>query len=85
MANYTEKQIIEQIEIVGNTIQVRTDNVIEKDGIEISRTFNRHILVPTDDISNENEKVKAIANAIWTKEVVDAFIASAELEQKVNK
>jgi hypothetical protein len=71
----TEKQIVEQIEIIGNAIQVRTDNIIEKDNIEISRTFTRHVLLPGDDVTNEDPKVQAIANAIWTEEVIAAYQA----------
>lgn len=69
-----EKTIIDKIEIVEtNSIQVRTATIIEKDGIEIAKTYHRHILNPIDDISNENEKVKAIANAIWTNEVIEDY------------
>jgi hypothetical protein len=74
----TEKQIVEQIEIIGNAIQVRTDNIIEKDNIEISRTFTRHVLLPGDDVTNEDPKVQAIANAIWTEEVIAAYQALLE-------
>jgi hypothetical protein len=69
-----EKTIIDKIEIVeSNSIQIRTATIIEKDGIEIAKTYHRHIVNPIDDISNEDEKVKAIANAIWTKEVIEAY------------
>lgn len=63
----TEKTIVDKIEVLeNNSIQVRTANVIEKDGIEISRTFHRHVVNPGDDIKNENAKVQAIADSIWT-------------------
>ena len=69
----TEKIIIDKIEVVENsTIQVRTATIIEKDGIEITRTFHRHVVVPGADITNEDAKVQAIANAIWTEEIIEA-------------
>jgi len=72
-----EKQIVDLVELVeSNHIQVRTANIIEKDGIEITRTFHRHTLSPGADITNEDPKVQAIANAVWTEEVIAAYQAS---------
>ena len=65
---------VDQIEVVEtNHIQVRTATIIERDGIEISRSYHRHVIAPIDDISAEDEKVQAIANAIWTKDVIEEF------------
>ena len=76
----TEKTIIDKIEVLeSNSIQVRTANVIEKDGVEISRTFHRHVVNPSNDISGEDAKVQAVANAIWTDEVITAY---QELQNK---
>ena len=73
----TETTKVDQIELTEtNTIQVRTATIIERDGIEISRTFHRHVVVPGDDVSTEDPKVQAIANAIWTEEVIAAYQAS---------
>jgi hypothetical protein len=73
----TEKQIVDFIEITEiNTIQVRTATIIEKDGTEIARTFHRHVLVPGEDVTAQDPKVQAIANAIWTAEVIAAYQAS---------
>ena len=72
-----EKQIVDLVELVqSNHIQVRTANIIEKDGTEIARTFHRHVLAPGDDVSGQDPKVQAIANAIWTEEVIAAYQAS---------
>jgi urease accessory protein UreE len=72
-----EKQIVDLVELVqSNHIQVRTANIIEKDGKEIARTFHRHVLAPGDDLTNQDPKVQAIANAIWTEEVIVAYQAS---------
>ena len=69
-----EKKIVDKIEVLeNNLIQVRTASVIEKDGIELTRTFERKLLVPTDIIDNEDSKVKAIANSIWTPEVIQEY------------
>jgi hypothetical protein len=72
-----EKQIVDLVELVqSNHIQVRTANIIEKDGTEIARTFHRHVLAPGDDLTNQDPKVQAIANAVWTEEVIAAYQAS---------
>jgi hypothetical protein len=73
----TEKTIVDKIEVIENSsIQVRTATIIEKDGTELTRTFHRHVLAPGTDISNEDPKVQAIANAIWTEEIIAAYSAS---------
>ena len=62
----TEITKINQIEITeNNQIQVRTATIILKDDVELTRTFHRHVLSQGDDITNEDSKVIAIANAIW--------------------
>ena len=72
-----EKQIVDLVELVQtNHIQVRTANIIEKDGVEIAKSFHRHVLAPGDDVSGQDPKVQAIANAIWTEEVIAAYQAS---------
>ena len=72
----TETKKIDKIEVVeNNSIQVRTATIIEKDGTEIAKTFHRHVVVPGDNVSNEDLRVQAIANAIWTDEVIAAYQA----------
>jgi hypothetical protein len=82
----TEKQIIDKIELTEiNTIQIRTATSIIKDGTEIAKTYHRHSLSPGDDVSNQDARVQAIANAIWTDEVVNAYkalIAKSNVAQK---
>ena len=69
-----EKTIIDKIEVVEtNAIQVRTATIIERDGVEIARTYHRHVVNPTDSVENEDSRVKAIANAIWTNEVIAKY------------
>jgi hypothetical protein len=75
----TESTKIDQIEVVNDwNIQVRQATTIEKDGIEVSRTFHRWVLNPDSDISAQEQKVKNIANAAWTPEVIAAYNAFKE-------
>ena len=80
----TERTVEDKIEIVGDYkhIQVRTATVIERDGVEISRSFSRHVVAPGDDVSGESTEVQAIANAVHTAEVIAAYqahVASQEV------
>ena len=62
-------------------IQVRTTTVVEEDGVELGRKHHRHVLVPGQDVSGEVAEVQAIANALWTDDVIAAYQASiAEAE-----
>ena len=83
----TERFENDKIEVVGTfkAIQVRKANIIKKDGVEISRTFERHSLMAgtiddsdnfvDTDISSEDTDVQAICNAAWTTTVKDAYKA----------
>ena len=76
-----EKQIVDKVELVqSNHIQVRTANIIERDGVEVTRTFHRHVLSPGADVTNEDPKVQAIANAVWTEEIIAAYQASLVID-----
>ena len=66
----TERTEEDRIEIlIDGQIQVRTATVIERDGVEISRSFLRHVVDPLDDISGLSNKVKTIASVVHTEEV----------------
>ena len=73
----TEETVQDKIEIVSEHkfIQVRTATVIKRDGVEISRSFSRHVVAPDADISGESTEVQAICNAVHTQAVKDAYAA----------
>ena len=62
---------ISKIEVVGEYkhVQVKTDTVIKEDSKEISRSAHRHVLTPDEDISSQDDEVKAVCNAVWTDAV----------------
>ena len=68
------------------TIQVRQAEVITKDGVEITRTFHRWTRVPGDTAAQSDPApVPAIANAIWTSEVVSAYQAMIAAQPKLGE
>mgnify|MGYP003134381063 CR=1 FL=1 len=71
----TKETEIAKIEVVGEYkhVQVRTDTVIKEDDKEISRSAHRHVLTPDEDISSQDDEVKAVCNAVWTDAVKAAY------------
>ncbi len=73
----TEITKVDQIEVIGDyTIQVRTATIIEKNGVEISKSFHRHVISPGDNVTNEDPKVQAVANALFTEELITEYQAA---------
>jgi len=78
----TERTEIGSREVLSDgQIQVRTDTVIERDGVEISRSFHRHVVVPGADVSGEDASVQTVANAVHTAEVIAAYEAAQEARE----
>jgi hypothetical protein len=74
-----EKSVVDKIEVLlQGQIQVRRRDQILKDDVEVAATYHRHVLSPGDDLSNEDPRVVAIAEATWTPEVIAAYQASLE-------
>ena len=71
----TKRTEEDKIEIVGQykQIQVRTATIVEEDGVELSRSFHRHVVSPGADVSGESAEVQAIAAAVHTDSVVSAW------------
>jgi hypothetical protein len=70
-------EIVDRIEVVeSGIVQVRTKTSIMEDGQQISGTFHRHVVVPGDDYSGEDARVKAICKATHTKDVIAAYKAT---------
>lgn len=59
-------------------VQVRTATIIAEDGVEISRTFHRHVLTPDADLSAEDAGVAAIASTVFTDEAKAAYAAAQQ-------
>ena len=75
-----DKQVlIDRIEVVENGIvQVRQATIITEDGNQLSRTFHRWCIVPSQDYSDQEDKVKDICQVSHTPEVIAAYKAQQE-------
>jgi hypothetical protein len=73
----TEESINDKIEIVDNgswkSINIRKATIIKRNGIEVSRSFERRFINPTDDISNEDVDISGIATQIFTEEIKESY------------
>ena len=77
----------DKIEVVGQykTVQVRKATVIKKDGVELTRSFERYVLnagtlddsdnLVDTDLSAQPAEVSAICTAAWTTDVKAAWKA----------
>ena len=78
----TKQVVQDKIEAVNvgdwSVLQVRTKTAIIEDGLELSSSYHRHVLSPTDDLTNESAEVTAIANAVFTQDMKDAYTAAQE-------
>ena len=78
---FTEKQEY-KIEVLANgTLQIRRADIVLKDDVEVGRQYHRHCLMPGADVTNEVQRVKDVAAATWTPEVVAAYEASLPQEE----
>ena len=73
----TKEVKYDKIEVVGEykAVQCREATIVKEDGVELSRSYHRHVLQPDMDISGETQEVQDICNAVWTDEVKQAWTA----------
>ena len=73
---FTEKQEY-KLEVIPpySIIQCRRADIVEKDGVEVGRSYHRYVRKPGDDVSGDCPELQSVANALWTQEVIDAYAA----------
>ena len=80
----TETEEQDKIEIVGEykSIQIRTATVIKRDGVELTRSFHRYVIVPSTntadgwiatDVTGESAEVQGICAAVWNDAVRSSY------------
>ena len=84
--------VVDKIEALEKgSVQVRTATRVLEDGVELSSSFHRHVVVPqvrsgyvegssagtwaATDVTGEDARVAAICTAHWTAEVIAAYKA----------
>ena len=72
--------VVDQVEVIeSGAVQVRTATKFIEDGVEINRTFHRHVIPPGRDYSSEDSRVKAICAAVHTPEIIAAWQAKMQI------
>ena len=79
----TKETVVDKIEVMEmGQVQVRTATRVKEDGAVLSSSFHRHVVEPSTkasgswadtDISGEDARVQAVANATWTSAVKTAY------------
>ena len=73
--------VIDKVEVLeSGVIQVRQATRVLEDGVVLSTSYHRHCVSPGDDTSGQDARVKSIAAAMWTPEVIKAYKASLPAE-----
>jgi hypothetical protein len=72
-----KRNVTDKVEIVGpySHIQVREVIQVLEDGNVISQSYHRYVVSPLDDTTDKDPKVQAVAAAVHTQEVKDAYTA----------
>ena len=86
----TKETVVDKIEVLEmGQVQVRTATRIKEDGTQLSQAYSRHIVMPSTksgdtwadtDISGEDARVQAVANATWTDSVKTAYRAMIDAQ-----
>ena len=86
----TKETVVDKIEVMEmGQVQVRTATRVKEDGAVLSSSFNRHVVEPSTktgdtwadtDISGEDARVQAVANATWTDSVKTAYQAMIDAQ-----
>ena len=72
----TKETVVDQITVTENgTVLYREATRIMEDGNQISQTYHRTSLTPGQNVSDQESKVQAVCNAVWTEEVIAAYEA----------
>ena len=85
----TKEVKYDRVEIVGDyqLVQCREATIVKEDGVELSRSYHRHVLTPSSchknedgtfihtdiDISDEPSETQDVCNAVWTDAVKAAW------------
>ncbi len=86
----TKETVVDKIEVLEmGQVQVRTATRVKEDGTVLSSSFHRHVVEPSTksgdtwgdtDISGEDARVQAVANATWTDSVKTAYRAMVDAQ-----
>ena len=78
----TKETVVDQITVTENGIILyREATKIIEDGKELTKTYHRTSLTPGQDLTGQPAQVTAIANTVWTDEVVTKYQEMIEAQR----
>jgi hypothetical protein len=78
----TKETVVDQITVTENGIILyREATRIIEDGKELTKTYHRTSLTPGQDLTGQPTQVTAIANTVWTDEVVTKYQEMIEAQR----
>jgi hypothetical protein len=70
----TEQTLISAITVLEDgQLQIRRSRRIFDGTDMIAEQYHRHVLAPGDDLTMEDDRVKDMANLLWTQAVISAY------------
>ena len=73
----TIQTVISAITILEDAqIHVRRSRRVFEDAEMVAERYHRRVLGPGDDTTQEDPRVRAVANLLWTPAVIDAYKAA---------
>jgi len=74
LSSYAER-VEYKLEIIppNSTIQCREATIVEKNGVEIGRSYHRKVYEPGDDVSEAPEEVRKVARVLWDRNIDPEF------------
>jgi hypothetical protein len=78
----TKQTVVDQITVTENGIILyREATKIIEDGKELTKTYHRTSLTPGQDLTGQPAQVTAIANTVWSDEVVTKYQEMIEAQR----
>jgi hypothetical protein len=78
----TKETVVDQITVTEyGIILYREATKIIEDGKELTKTYHRTSLTPGQDLTGQPAQVTAIANTVWTDEVVTKYQEMIEAQR----
>ena len=74
-----KKVVLDSLDVTETVhLQIRHATYVEEDGVRISGpSFHRYVLTPGDALDGQPQRVRDVAAAVWTPEVIAAEEAAA--------
>ena len=74
-----KKVVLDSLDVTATGhLQIRHATYVEEDGVRISGpSFHRYVLTPGDALDGQPQRVRDVAAAVWTPEVIAAEEAAA--------